>query len=196
MKRILITVTVLLALGLSSLAQEIKHEITVQGSGFFTKETDSNGISSRPTYSGGVMAGYRYDINHWFAAEADYDYFSNSQKFVSPTGFAQLQNNVNAVTGVAVAKFPLVFHRFAPYALAGGGGIFFHPRNTIASLDTQTEGAFVYGGGFDTGLMRHVDLRLQYRGFVYKAPDFGTSSLHVDSFTHSAVPSAGFVFKF
>lgn len=195
MKQILITVTVLLALGLSSWAQEIKHEITVQGSGFFTKETDSNGISNRPTYSGGVLAGYRYDINHWLAAEADYDYFSNSQRFFSAAGFSQLQNNVNAVTGVAVVKFPLVFRRFAPYALAGGGGIFFSPRN-IASLNTQTQGTFVYGGGFDTGLMKHVDLRVQYRGFVYKVPEFGTSALHIDQFTHSAVPSAGFVFKF
>ena len=194
MKQIIATTTILLALCLTSWAQETRHEITVQGSGFFTKQTDGNGISNRPTYSGGLLAGYRYNINRWLSAEADYDYFSNAQRFFAPSGFTQLQNNVNAVTGVGIVKLPAVF-RFAPYVEAGGGGIFFNPRN-VASLDTQARGAFVYGGGFDMGLVRHIDLRVQYRGFVYKVPDFDIASAHVDSFTHSAVPSAGFVFKF
>ena len=195
MKRTITGVAILLALGLSSWAQEKRNEITVQGSGFFTKETDSNAISSKPTYSGGVNAGYRYNINRWISAEGDYDYFSNAQRYTSSAGLAQLQNNVNAVTGAAVVKLPVVlFHRVLPYALAGGGGIFFGPRHSI--LDTQGEGTFVYGAGFDTAFIKHIDLRVQYRGFVYKVPDFDTASLHVDKFTHSAVPSAGFVYRF
>jgi outer membrane immunogenic protein len=194
MKQIISMATILFSLCFSSWGQEIRHEITVQGSGFFTKQTDGSGISNRPTYSGGVLAGYRYNINRWLSAEADYDYFSNAQRFFSPGGFSQLQNNVHAVTGVAVVRLPIVF-RLAPYVLGGGGGIFFNPRD-IASLDTQAQGTFVYGGGFDVAVVRHIDLRVQYRGFVYKVPDFDTPTLHVDNFTHSAVPSAGFVFKF
>jgi len=41
-----------------------------------------------------------------------------------------------------------------------------------------------------------IDLRAQYRGFVYKAPDFEMTSFKIDKYTHSAVPSAGLVFKF
>jgi hypothetical protein len=44
--------------------------------------------------------------------------------------------------------------------------------------------------------MKHVALRAQYRGFVYKVPDFDQGALHVDKVTHSAVPSAGLVFTF
>jgi hypothetical protein len=36
----------------------------------------------------------------------------------------------------------------------------------------------------------------QYRGFVYKIPDFEMTSLKVDKYTHSAVPSAGLVVTF
>jgi len=194
MKRIIMTTTLLATLCLCSWAQEIRNEITIQGSGFFTKTTDSPTITNRPTYSGGVLAGYRYTINRWLAAEADYDYFNNSQRFVSPAGFAQLQTNVHAVTGVALLRLPAVY-RLAPFILAGGGGIFFNPQDA-ASLDTQARGTFVYGGGVDTGLIKHVDLRVEYRGFVYKIPDFDQPRLNMDSFTHSAVPSAGFVFKF
>jgi hypothetical protein len=39
-------------------------------------------------------------------------------------------------------------------------------------------------------------LRAEYRGFVYKNPDFGLASLKTDSWTHTAQPSAGIVFRF
>jgi opacity protein-like surface antigen len=60
----------------------------------------------------------------------------------------------------------------------------------------QTRGVFVYGGGLDVPMAKHIALRAQYRGFVYKTPDFETASLQVDKYTHSAVLSAGLVFTF
>jgi hypothetical protein len=39
-------------------------------------------------------------------------------------------------------------------------------------------------------------IRAEYRGLVYKVPDFGLIPLRVDKFTHAAVPSAGLVFTF
>jgi hypothetical protein len=48
---------VIFLLGFGACAQEVRHEFTVQGSGFFPNKTTSDGITSKPTYSGGVMAG-------------------------------------------------------------------------------------------------------------------------------------------
>jgi hypothetical protein len=45
-------------------------------------------------------------------------------------------------------------------------------------------------------MAKHIALRAQYRGFVYKTPDFEMTGLKVDQYTHSAVPSAGLVFTF
>ena len=73
--------------------------------------------------------------------------------------------------------------------------MFFAPRAGSA-INEQTRGAFIYGGGFDVPLSKHFLVRAQYRGFVYKTPDFEMTSLKVDKFTHSAVPSAGLVFTF
>jgi len=39
-------------------------------------------------------------------------------------------------------------------------------------------------------------VRAQYRGFVYKTPDFEMASLKVNKYTHAAVPSVGMVFTF
>ena len=72
--------------------------------------------------------------------------------------------------------------------------MFFDPR--AGSVKEQTRGAIVYGGGFDVPLARHMAFRAQYRGFVYKIPDFEVTSLKVDKYTHSAVPSAGLAFTF
>lgn len=194
MKRILVCISLFICTCCLAFGQEMKHEVTVQGSGFFTKETTGGAITHKPTDSGGFMLGYRYNFNRWFAVEGDYDYFSNGQKYITPSNTTLIQTNVHALTSVAVLKIPTNF-KLHPYVLAGTGIMIFDPRNT-SGLDSHTSGTFVYGGGADYSLSKHFAARAQYRGFVYKAPDFGLTSLRVDKFTHSAVPSAGLVFKF
>jgi hypothetical protein len=49
----------------------------------------------------------------------------------------------------------------------------------------------IYGGGTDYGVTRHLSLRAEYCGFVYKIPDFGLSNLNSDVTAHTAQPSAG-----
>lgn len=194
MKRFMICLSLVLSLCAASLAQEGRHEFTVQGSGFFTKETTNSGIKNSPTYSGGFLAGYRYNLTKSISFEADYDYFRASQKYLKTAGLTYVPTNTHAVTGSAVVKIP-VSRVLKPYALVGGGELIFDPRDSVV-LDKQARGTFVYGGGVDVPLMKHIALRGQYRGFVYKIPDFKMNQMNVDKFTHTAVPSAGFVFTF
>jgi outer membrane immunogenic protein len=199
MRKLTELAVVIVLFGMSSWAQEVRHELTFQGSGFFNKATTAGGITDQPTNSGGVMAGYRFKLKDWLAVEGDYDYFRNDQKFLSSSGTASLPMNVHAATGTAIVNLP--FFRMpavkivSPFVLAGGGVMFFDPRGGSLNNE-QTRGAFVYGGGFDVPIAKHIALRAQYRGFVYKSPDFEMTSLKVDKYTHSAVPSAGLVFTF
>ena len=190
---------ILVLFGISSWAQEVRHEVTVQGSGFFKKQTTVAGITDKPTNSGGVMAGYRFNLKNWLAVEGDYDYFRNDQKFSASSGTTFIPMNVHAVTGVAIVKLPAfkmpAVKIVSPFVLAGGGAMFFDPRGGSVNTE-QTRGAFVYGGGFDMPIAKHIALRAQYRGFLYKIPDFEMTSLKVDKYTHSAVPSAGLVLTF
>jgi len=195
MKVPLFFVSVFLMLSLSCWAQEEpRHQITLQGSGFVGKTTSSSGIQNESTNSGGFLAGYRFNISKWIAAEVDYDFFSNSQKYVTSSGNFRKQTYTHGITGVGVLKLP-AFHGINTFALAGGGAMVFHPRNSTG-IESQSRGTFVYGGGADVPLIKHVALRAQYRGFVYKVPDFNIIQLKADKFTHAAVPSAGFVFTF
>lgn len=199
MKTLIVAAIILILFAISSSAQENRHEVTVQGSGFFKKQTTVGGVTDEATNSGGVMAGYRFNLKNWLAVEGDYDYFRNDQKFSATSGTALIPMNVHAATGAAIVKLPSfkmpVVKIVSPFVLAGGGALFFDPREGSVTKE-QTRGAFIYGGGFDVPIAKRIAFRAQYRGFIYKIPDFEMTSLKVDKYTHSAVPSAGLVFTF
>jgi opacity protein-like surface antigen len=188
-------------LSVSATAQESRSEISVQGTGFFTKDSSGRGTLQQSTDTGGFLVGYRYHFNRWLAAEAVYGYDRNSQQYFSNAGLSRIQANVHQVTGGAVIKLPnLRLLRAYPYVLAEGGALVFDPTNNrlgaIPGAQRQTVGVFAYGAGADFPILRHVSLRAEYRGLVYSAPDFGFRNLNTNSTTHTAQPSAGIVFRF
>jgi opacity protein-like surface antigen len=190
---------ILLTLGAT--AQEgTRSEISLQGTGFFTRDTSGQGISRTTSDTGGFTVGYRYHINRWLSAEGNYGFDRNTQKYFASFGESRVQANVHAVTGDLVVNLPLHIRRVSTYALAGGGGLIFDPTGnsggSVPGASSQGRGAFLYGAGADYTLSRRFSLRAEYRGFVYKNPDFGLGALNTDSWTHAAQPSAGIVFHF
>jgi len=184
----------------TAVAQETRSEISLQGTGFFTKDSDGNGIQNHVTNTGGFLLGYRYNINRWLSAEANYGYDRNTQiYFGASTGLGRVESDVHQVTGEAVVKLP-GFLRLQPYALAGGGALMFDPTGnaggSFGGATWQAKGAFVYGAGADYAFTKHISLRAEYRGYLYQAPDFNLASLNTNAWTHTAQPSAGIVFRF
>jgi opacity protein-like surface antigen len=198
----IITLAVVFLLSVGATAQERRSEISVQGTALFTRDSNGQGILEQGTKTGGVLGGYRYHINRWLSAEAVYGWNRNSQLFFTSGGFARIQTDVHQATGGLVLNLPALRRlKASPYVLAEGGALIFDPTNRgggVLGAQRQTVGAFVYGGGADFAVprVRHVALRLEYRGLVYHAPDFGLSSLDTGTVTHTAQPSAGLVFRF
>jgi opacity protein-like surface antigen len=191
--------TSVLLSAVSALAQEVRNEISVQGTGFFTKDTSGNGTSRTATNTGGLLVGYRYHFNRWLSAEANYGFDRNTQKYFSTGGFSSVQSDIHAITADAVVNLPFSISRFSPYVLGGGGSLVFHPTGSGSSVPgagNQAKGAFLYGVGTNYVLSRHFSLRAEYRGYVYKDPDFGIKALSTSSWTHTAQPSAGVVYRF
>jgi opacity protein-like surface antigen len=184
-----------------AIAQEGRwQEISVQGTGFFTKDSSGNGINQHATDTGGFLLSYRYHFNRWLAADASYGYARNTQQnFTSSSQFG-VQANVHQATGALVVTAPHRIFRLAPYVLAGTGALVFDPTGnaggSVSGAQSQSKAAFVYGGGADYDLSRHFTLRAEYRGFVYGRPDFDLAALHSGTTTHTAQPSAGIVFRF
>jgi opacity protein-like surface antigen len=200
MRRSLVIIAAVVMLVVGSVAQESRSEISLQGTGFFTKDSSGQGNLQRSTETGGFTVGYRYHINRWLSAEGNYGFDRNTQEYFGSVGESRVQANVHAVTGDLVVNLPLPIKRVRTYALAGGGGLIFDPTGnlggSVPGAGTQGRGAFLYGVGADYALTHHFSLRAEYRGFVYKDPDFGLRSLNTDSWTHTAQPSAGIVFRF
>jgi len=202
--KILVAVFVVIVSVVSAaMAQEntvLTHEISVQGTGFFTKDSSGNGINQHATDAGGFVISYRYHFNNWLAADASYGYIRNTQQNFTSAGALNVQANVTQATGALVVTIPHSIFRFSPYVLAGAGALVFDPTGNaggfVPGAQTQTKAAFVYGGGVDYKVMEHLFLRAEYRGFVYERPDFNLDALHSGATTHTAQPSAGIVFRF
>jgi opacity protein-like surface antigen len=193
----------LMFLGSAAFAQEgpawPHGEVSIQGTGLYTKDTVNNGSSQHSTDTGGFLVGYRYHFNRWIAAEADYGYVRNTQENFTSAGALNIRTNVHEATGALVVTLPHTV-RIYPYALAGGGALVFDPTISASAAVPeavwQARPAFLYGGGVDFAVARHVAIRAEYRGFVYDRPAFGLAALSANVIANTAQPSAGVVFRF
>src|SRR3979490_2666945 len=181
-KIVVATVLGILVSASEAAAQEGRwQEISVQGTGFFTKDSSGNGINQDATDTGGFLVSYRYHFNRWLAADASYGYARNTQQNFSSSGPISVQANVHQATGALVLTAPRRVFKLHPYALAGAGALVFDPTGNVAGFvsgaQSQTKAAFVYGGGADYDLGKHFTLRAEYRRFVNERPDFGLDAL-------------------
>jgi len=139
-------------------------------------------------------------LTPWLAAEANYGYNRNTHQNFTLNGPFNINANTHQTTGALVLSVPTDAARFEPYVLAGAGALTFDPRTEVlgtpAGVDQQTKAAFLYGGGANIRLVQHVALRVEYRGLVYKRPDFEVTSLNSDATAHTALPTIGVSFRF
>jgi opacity protein-like surface antigen len=181
---------------------QVEHpsQINFQGTGLVTKDSteDSTSTSNRATKSGGLLVGYSYQFNSWAGAEGNYGYTRNTQNYISSIGQSSVQADIHEVTGAFVAHIPVKVSKVRPYALAGAGALVFDPTEKFALSGTerQTRATFVYGGGVNFDMTNNFGVRAEYRGLVYKTPDFSLGDLNLDKLTHLAQPSIGFFVRF
>ena len=197
------------------------QEISVQGTGFFTKDASgrtSTGdrVRQHATNTGGLLLNYRYYFKRWLGADLSYGYDRNTQKNLvttvipggpiggpGPVGITapfNVQTNVHQVTAAGVVRIPGRPFHLNPYVLAGTGALVFAPTGNrggfVTGASTQAKGVFVWGGGADWDIGSHLAARLEYRGFAYGRPSLGLPNLNSHVTTYTSQPSAGFVFRF
>ena len=97
-----------------------------------------------------------------------------------------------------MAHIPTASSKIRPYALGGAGALIFDPtdRFVVNGAVRQTKATFVYGGGVNFDVARNFGIRTEYRGLLFKVPDFTVPALNLDKITHLAQPSVGFYFRF
>jgi len=167
----------------------------LQGNGLFTKSTSGSAYTYSPAETGGFLIAYRYRLRRGLSAEFVYGFNRDTQKYNYTGGVFGTQSNNHQTTAGLVEALPSFGRgRFSPYVLAGGGALIFSPRSHwLSGTETQAKPTFVYGGGVNYALSKRISFRVEYRGLVYAAPNFGQNTLNT-SITHSALPSVGLAF--
>jgi len=217
LKKPLAALAALLFLTLPGFGQDGHYDASLNAAAIFTKQTNGDGVTQSATNGAGGFASFRYRFNPRHSLVFTYGRTKNSQIF-------QTIDSFHVLTSLSEFSVAYMFnfyqgHKFEPFVLGGVGGLRFHPNSTWLFLPplndepnnlelslntaTQTELAVVYGFGADYKLPWHFALRMQYRGFLYKEPDFkidtnaGSSlSLFTGARTNMAEPSVGLVFRF
>src|SRR2546422_11560075 len=82
LKRNAVFITGLMALLISgAFAQEQRSEISIQGTGFYTKDATGNAVRQRATDTGGFLEGDRFGFNCWLLAVANYGFDRDRRQF-------------------------------------------------------------------------------------------------------------------
>jgi len=201
----IVAVAVLLATAATAANAQRGIDLAISGAGVFSKTTESasGGVTNSPTTSVAFIGSARYHFAKHHAVEVNLGHTRNSQIFSVPP------DTYRVVTGIGEFSAAYVFtpwqsQRFQPFVLAGGGGLRFGVGNTYIDTIQQNLGArsattlaFLYGGGTDYHLWKLLSLRLQYRGLIFRNPDFGASNrFFTGTRGHMAEPSVGLVVKF
>ncbi len=173
--------------------------IALSFTGDYTKNQFGQGVLDQSANNtGGYLISYRYKMTHWNALELDYGWARNTQDYRLRSGLFGEQSDIHQFT----ASYVQTFSHFAglyPFLEAGLGFVHFSPTHNFPSLVGalgQSRGTFVFGGGVDIKPVRWVGVRIQYRGLVYRTPDFELQPLNTGKRTVLSEPSIGLVFSF
>jgi|HubBroStandDraft_6_1064221.scaffolds.fasta_scaffold601087_2 hypothetical protein len=204
----------------AAFGQDGHFDASINGGEVFTNTVSGNSVVQSATDGPSIFGTFRYKFRPKHSMAFNFGRSRNSQTFQAGDNF-HVVNSIIEVSGTYIFS-PFPQSKFQPFFLAGGGALLFRPSSTwdffpnlpLNVLDrvqvnlgasNQTQIAFLYGVGADYKLpwFTKVSLRMQYRGFLYKAPDFkvdANAGSQVNFFTggkeHMAMPSIGFVYSF
>ena len=203
MKRAGLVLTVLGCVSMAH-AQGLPLEVRLGVAGVFPNtSTSSDGTRTlKPTSSLDILGGVRWRFHARHSLELTIGHTTNSQIYTVPPDTFRIATTVTEYSGAYVFS-PLTIGKFEPFVLGGAGGLRFSPESTLVNgfaasfgAASQTSLAYVYGGGTDYRLWRILGLRLEYRGLIYKNPDFSIHRLFTGARGHMALPSLALVVKF
>lgn len=182
----------------SAMAQTLKNlEGAVNVFGQFSGTSNGNGIQDTPTDSLGVLATVRQSFHPWLGYEVNYGYTRFSEKY-STIPFP-VQNNLHEVSGAYLLQGPTIpFLGLQPFGAVGVGALIFLPTTTGGQkYNQQTRVPLLYELGVNYPILTsHLGLRFQYRGLVYKTPDFNSASLTTNARRQTSEPSVGAYLRF
>lgn len=175
MKKTILLLAALMLTAVAGYAQESRQDVSISATGNFAPEVHGNAIQKNTTTTIGLLASYRYMLTPRSALEANYGYAQNTQKY---RVYGRTQGGIHTLQH----EFSLAYvysrnyGNFNPFAEAGIGAMVFHPLRDSGTyqIDAKqnTNIGALFGGGLAYEISPSFDIRVEYRGFLVKTPDF------------------------
>jgi outer membrane immunogenic protein len=197
--------------------QDNRWDVNLGYAGVFTKQSSGNGTVLDPTNSGAFLVTGRWRFSEHSSLIVNYSHTADSQVYFASPLTIRIHTTIGEYSGAYVFSFHQS-EKVEPFVFVGAAALVFYPSyngNYINGVQSyipatqQTKPAGLYGGGIDWRifsslplihqsplLSKHLALRLQYRGLIYKAPSFNVQNLFTGARGHLAEPSVGIVIKF
>jgi outer membrane immunogenic protein len=190
----------LMLLASAGYAQESRQDASVSAIGVFTPEVNGNAVKMSTTTTVGFLGSYRYMLTPRSALELNYSFAQYTTRY--STSFlpnVRIHTRQQEITGAYVYNFRN-YRNFNPFLEAGVGALIFTPIRDFGTtnLDTKqnTNIGALFGGGVAYELSPSWDVRVEYRGFVVKAPDFGISNFKTNRWEVISLPAIGMAYHF
>jgi outer membrane immunogenic protein len=181
-------------------AQESRQDVSFSGTGIFAPTIHgANTVQQSSTGALGLLVSYRYMLTPRSALELNYGFAQNSQKYsVSFEENARIHSRQQEISAAYV--YSLNFKRFSPFVELGVGSMIFTPvldngTNLLGTKSTKGIGGFA-GGGLAYELSPSFDIRVEYRGFLTKAPNFGEGNFNANRYEIISMPTLGVAYHF
>jgi outer membrane immunogenic protein len=198
MKKMILLCSLILSAA-TGYAQESRQDVSISGFGLLGPTVHgATDVTMYPTVTAGGLASYRFLLTPRSALELNYSFAQNTNYFTyggSPT-FNPVHTRQQEVSGAYV--FGLSFKNYNPFLQAGVGTLIYTPiLNGTGTLDAkrQTVIGGLFGGGLAYEISPSFDVRVEYRGFVAKAPGF-TPVFVTNRYEVVSMPAIGIAYHF
>ena len=200
MKKMMLLGALLVCVAAVSQAQESRQDISVSADGVFGPDVHGLGAQEQAKGALGFLASYRYSITPRSGLEPNYGFLQGATKYISDDFQGPLyeHDRQQEITGAYV--YSRNYKRFNPFVEIGVGGMIFTEirdfKTDELSTKQNTNIGGLAGGGLAYELSPSFDLRVEYRGFLVKAPDYGFAPYKTNRYEWLSLPAIGVAYHF
>jgi outer membrane immunogenic protein len=198
MKKILLLLLLLPLTAVACFAQESRQDISASGSALFPPYISGNGANLHANVGYGALISYRYLLTPRSGLELNYQYAQEVDHITNPTNNVSVHDRAQEISGAYVYSF--TFRNFNPFLEGGIGGFLHSPiddsKTTLQGLSRNTNVGALYGGGIAYEISPSFDIRVEYRGLIYKTPTFGQTNFSTGRYYNVSDPVVGVAYHF
>jgi opacity protein-like surface antigen len=201
MKKTMLLLGALMVSAAAGYAQESRQDVSISGTVAFAPQITGNSVQKNSSMTIGGLASYRYMLTPRSALEINYGYQQNTQYYQvfgkKSGGIHVLQQEIS---GAYV--FNMNFKNFSPFLEGGPGAMIFTPLKDAgtSNLDAKqnTNIGALFGGGVAYELSPSFDIRVEYRGFLVKTPNFSLPGnvFNTNRYEIISTPALGVAYHF